>query len=136
VADLPDAVRAYELFENGCRFLRERHPGQAALYLERALVLEPDKTSINEALGRAYFAMGEYDKSAAAFAAVLDLSPTNDYAHFGRGRALLAGNHAREALAAARLAAAMVPENEEYRHAVEDCLRALAVGRDDSSPSR
>jgi len=58
----------FELFERGRRFLDERHPGQAALLLERALRRDPDKNSIREALGRAYFALGSYGSAADAFA--------------------------------------------------------------------
>ena len=120
-----DAASPHELFETGCRFLQERHPGQAALYLERALAFEPDKSSIHEALGQAYYALGEYEKAAAAFTMVVRLYPTNDYAHFARSRALLAIDRSIEALAAARLAAAMVPGNDDYQSAVRDCLGAV-----------
>jgi putative nucleotidyltransferase with HDIG domain len=120
-----DQASPHELFETGCRFLRERHPGQAALYLERARACEPEKSSIHEALGQAYHALGEYEKAVTAFTAVVRLYPTNDYAQFARSRALLAIGRSVEALAAARLAAAMVPDNKDYRRAVRDCLRAV-----------
>jgi lipoprotein NlpI len=123
----------YELFETGCRFLRERHPGQAAMYLERAVALEPDKSSIHEALGQAYYALRQYEKAAGSFDAVVRLYPTNDYAQFGRSRALLAMDRPVEALAAARLAAAMVPDNDDYRCAVTDCLRAVDEARTEGS---
>lgn len=125
MAGSPDEASAHELFETGCRFLRERHPGQAALYLERALVFEPGKSSIHEALGQAYHALGEYDKAVSAFSAVVRLYPTNDYAHFARSRGLLALGRSVEALAAARLALAMVPGNDDYCRAVRDCQRAV-----------
>ena len=120
----------HELFETGCRFLYERHPGPAALYLERALTFEPDKSSIHEALGQAYYALGEYEKAAAAFTVVVRLYPTNDYAHFACSRALLAIGRSIEALAAARLAVAMVPRNDDYHRAVRDCLRAVEEGQE------
>jgi len=133
VVDLGPASNAacpHELFETGCRFLHERHPGQAALYLERALAFEPDKSSIHEALGQAYYALGEYEKAAASFTVVVRLYPANDYAHFARSRALLAMGRSLEALAAARLAVAMVSGNDDYHRAVRDCLRAVEKGQD------
>ena len=43
---------AYELFRRGSKLLAERHPGAAAVVLERASNLEPGKASILEALAR------------------------------------------------------------------------------------
>ena len=45
----------YELFQNGTRLLEEHDFHAAAVPLRRARELEPDKTSIREALGRALF---------------------------------------------------------------------------------
>ena len=59
----------------------------AAVPLERARDLEPDKSSIREALGRAYFRSAQFDKAAEEFAEVVERYPVNDYAHFCLGRA-------------------------------------------------
>ncbi|MGP1674704.1 MAG: hypothetical protein ACTS8Z_05785, partial [Candidatus Limnocylindrales bacterium] len=45
---------AYDLLQRGGALLGRRHHAQAAIVLERADRLEPDKQSILEALGRAY----------------------------------------------------------------------------------
>ena len=60
----------------------------ASIPLERARSLEPDKSSIREALGRAYFRSARFDKAAEEFAAVVERYPVNDYAHFCLGRSL------------------------------------------------
>src|SRR6478736_5404510 len=49
---------AYELYSRGSAMLHDGHPHAAALILGRAKLLEPDKASIREALGRALFMSG------------------------------------------------------------------------------
>ena len=56
----PAADDAYALFQRGVSLLESDHWAQAAVSLEKAKRLEPDKTSIREALGRAYFHSGRY----------------------------------------------------------------------------
>jgi len=77
---------AYALFQRGISLLEESHWAQAAVPLEKAKRLEPDKTSIREALGRAYFRTGRYRRAAHEFSAVVERNPANDYAHFCLGR--------------------------------------------------
>ena len=106
---------AYELFQNGMRLLEERDFHAAAVPLARVRDLEPDKASIREALGRAYFGAQRYSEAAAEFEAVVDRAPVNDYALFCLGRSLqLLGRHheARKPLA---LASCLRPERSDYR---------------------
>ena len=55
--------------------------------LEKAKRREPDKASIREALGIAYFRLGRFAEAEAEFRAVLELCP-DDYAHYALGRCL------------------------------------------------
>ena len=110
---------AYDLFQQGVVALRQRHPGQAALVLARALRLEPGKNSIREALGRAEYALGRYEAAAALFAAVAADVPDNDYARYALGRCLLRLGRREEAQAQLRLARALRPHSELYREAVD-----------------
>jgi Flp pilus assembly protein TadD len=106
---------AYELFRNGMRLLEERDFHAAAVPLARVRALEPDKTSIREALGRALFGCQRYTEAVAEFEAVVERAPTNDYALFCLGRSLqLLGRHteARKPLA---LACCLRPERADYR---------------------
>src|SRR5437660_1508802 len=99
----------YELFCRGSKLLEDGHNHQATIPLSRARDLAPDKTSIREALGRALFHTQRYEQAAQEFQAVIDRSPTNDYALFCLGRCLqLLGRHdeARKPLV---LAACMQP---------------------------
>ena len=82
----PAADDAYALFQRGLSLLDSDHAAQATVSLEKAKKLEPDKSSIREALGRAYFRSGRYRRAAREFTAVLERYPANDYAHFCLGR--------------------------------------------------
>ena len=119
-----DTERAYEYFQIGRRFLAERRPAQAAMYLERALRLVPDKNSVREALGRSYYALGRFEGAAREFDELLRRAPANDYAHFALARCLLKLGDVPAARREARLAVAMSPGNDDYRRALDDCLAA------------
>jgi len=83
---------------------------QAALVLERASLLEPEKTSIREDLARALYE---------EFARVVELDPSNDYAHFGLGLCHAAAGNTKRALGHLKIAVAMRPDSEDYRHALQ-----------------
>jgi tetratricopeptide (TPR) repeat protein len=111
----PAADDAYALFQRGVSLLEESHYAQAAVSLEKAKRLEPDKTSIREALGRAYFRSGRYNRAADEFSAVVERYPANDYAHFCLGRSL---EKLGDRIAARRhlsLAYGMRPDRSDYR---------------------
>ena len=109
------AEGAYELFKKGSELLEAGDFMAASIPLERARSLEPDKSSIREALGRAYFRSRHFPEAAREFEAVLERYPVNDYAHFCLGRALsLCGepDRARRHLA---IASNLRPERRDYR---------------------
>ena len=117
----PDDV--YDLFRRGSSLLESRDFQAATIPLERARALEPDKTSIREALGRAYFHAGRYAAAGEEFAAVVERSPVNDFAHFCLGRSLEKTGRRAEARRHLALAACMRPDRADYR-AYRDRLRA------------
>jgi tetratricopeptide (TPR) repeat protein len=106
---------AYSLFQRGLAFLREKHPAQAAMLLSRALSLEPGKSSIREALGRAEFALGMHQQAAGRFLDIVGDAPDNDYAHYSLGRCLLELGRRDEARTHLRLARALRPGSQLYR---------------------
>ena len=65
------AEGAYELFKKGSELLEAGDFMAASIPLERARSLEPDKSSIREALGRAYFRSSRFEEAAEEFAAVV-----------------------------------------------------------------
>jgi Flp pilus assembly protein TadD len=115
--------RVYRLFRKGTALLEAGDFLAAAVPLERARALEPDKTSIREALGRAYFRSGRFTQAGEEFAAVVERSPVNDFAHFCLGRSLEQTGRRREARRHAALAACMRPDRDDYR-AFRDRLQA------------
>jgi tetratricopeptide (TPR) repeat protein len=119
---------AYELFERGRALLAERHAHQAATVLERAQALVPDRGSVREALGRAYYASGRFDAAREQFARAVELDPANDYGHFGLALCLLRLGERAVALGHLRLAMAMRPGSEAYRRALERAEAAAGRG--------
>ena len=111
----PASDDAYALFLRGVSLLEERHWAQAAVSLEKAKRLEPDKASIREALGRAYFRSGRYRRAASEFSAVVEQSPANDYAHFCLGRSLQKLGDRPAAKRHLSLACGMRPDRSDYR---------------------
>jgi Flp pilus assembly protein TadD len=87
----------------------------AVVPLAKARDLEPDKTSIREALGRAYFRSSSFEQARAEFEAVVERAPTNDYALFCLGRALMMLGRDAEARKPLTLAANMNPKRRDYR---------------------
>jgi tetratricopeptide (TPR) repeat protein len=116
----------YDLFTRGTELLEAGHNYQAVIPLSRARDLDPDKTSIREALGRALFGARNYEQAAVEFEAVIDRAPTNDFALFCLGRSLqMLGRHA-EARKPLALAACMQPERRDYK-VYRDRARARAA---------
>jgi tetratricopeptide (TPR) repeat protein len=113
-----DRESAYELLQRGQALLKQRHFAQAATVLERADREEPDKASILEALGRAYYNSGQHDRSRATFERVLELDPSAHYAHFALGQSLKQLGRRDEARTHLRLAVALSPTSKVYAGAL------------------
>ncbi len=118
----------YDLYQRGCSLLEHGDHQAAIVPLTRARQLEPSKTSIREALGRALFHAQRYERAAAEFEAVAQIAPTNDYALFCWGRAMqLLGRH-REACRPLAVACSLRPDRADYRRYL-DRARRKASGR-------
>ena len=87
---------------------------QATVALEKAKRREPDKASIREALGIAYFRLRRYAEAEAEFRAMLELSPADDYAHYALGRCLEKRGRAAEANGHYKLARSLRPGSKHY----------------------
>jgi Flp pilus assembly protein TadD len=75
----------------------------------------PEKSSVREALGRAYFKNHQFVEAATEFEAVLESHPVDDYAHFCLGRALSLTGQTRRARHHLALASNLRPERRDYR---------------------
>ncbi len=118
---------AYDFFQQGRAHLKDGM-AQATVALEKAKKLEPDKASIREALAIAYFRIQRWREAEAEFRAVLDLSPADDYAHYGLGRALEKQGRDAEANGHYKLASSLAPGSERYAEQIMELDRAPEEG--------
>jgi Flp pilus assembly protein TadD len=110
----------YNLFQQGRAHLKEGRAAQATVPLEKAKRREPDKASIREALGIAYFRIHRWSEAEDEFRAMLELSPADDYAHYALGRCLEKQGRDREANGHYKLARSLRPGSEHYASRVRD----------------
>lgn len=116
----------YELYRSGTALIDAGDHHAAVIPLSRARDLYPEHASVREALGRALFHTRRFGEAAAEFDAVVQRSPTNDFALFCLGRCLqMLGRH-REACRPLALACCMAPRRGDYR-LYRDRARAAAA---------
>jgi Flp pilus assembly protein TadD len=88
------------------------------MLLDEAKLIEPDKGSIREDLGRALYLSGRHSRARLEFAKAVQIEPVNDYAHFGLALSCARTGQRTRAIAHLKLAIAMRPGNEDYRRAL------------------
>jgi len=115
---LDDREGAYELLVRGQALMRDRHFAQAAVVLARAAHAEPDKGSILEALGRAYFNSGQHERSRETFGRLLEVDPSSPYGHFALGQSLKRLGRRAEARTHLKIAVALDPHSPLYQGAL------------------
>jgi Flp pilus assembly protein TadD len=99
----------YDLFQQGRSHLRSGMPAQATVPLEKAKRREPTSRSIREALGIAYFRISRWEEAEAEFRALVELSPSEEFAHYALARALANQGRRKEALPHFKLARSLRP---------------------------
>jgi tetratricopeptide (TPR) repeat protein len=109
-----EAPSAYDLYARGREMLRGGHPHAAAVLLSRAKLLEPEKGSIREALGRALYMAGRTTRARREFAKAVALNPADDYAHFALALACERTGQVQRAIGHAKLANALRPGTDDY----------------------
>ena len=110
----------YSLFQKGRAHLKQGMAAQATVSLEKAKARDPEKASIREALGIAYFRIGRWEEAEAEFRKLLDLSPVDDYAHYALGRCLQKQGKEREANGHYKLANSLRPGEAHYESRIKD----------------
>jgi Flp pilus assembly protein TadD len=110
-----DRDSTFTLYRRGIELLEEEDFEEAAVPLEQAARREPEKSSVREALGRAYFRSGRFAAAAVEFRAVVESHQVNDYAHFCLGRALAKTGETERARHHLALASNLRPERRDYR---------------------
>lgn len=121
------AESAYSLFIRGTELLESGNPAQAAVLLEKAVALEPDKASIRESLGRAYYNYGEYRLAEVHFKEAVNLHPSDDFAHFCLALCYQRAGRIVTALGHIKLALAMSPDSKNYRSLLSRLESRLAL---------
>jgi Flp pilus assembly protein TadD len=115
MASAADRDSTFTLYRRGIELLAEADFEQATRPLELAARRAPEKTSIREALGRAYFRCGRFAAAVREFEAVVDTHQVNDFAHFCLGRALSKTGEKERARHHLALAANLRPDRRDYR---------------------
>jgi Flp pilus assembly protein TadD len=113
----------YTLYRQGVELLEDGSFGEATVRLAEVARRAPEKSSVREALGRAYFRNRQFAEAVAEFEAVVESHPVNDYAHFCLGRALSLTGERERARHHLALASNLRPDRRDYR-IYRDRLRA------------
>ena len=98
----------YDLFQQGRSHMR-RGAAQATVALEKAKRREPSSRSIREALGIAYFRLGRFAEAEAEFRVLVELAPSDEFAHYGLARSLVNQGKQDEAKPHIKLARSLRP---------------------------
>ncbi|HET7807411.1 MAG TPA: tetratricopeptide repeat protein [Gaiellaceae bacterium] len=110
----------FDLFQQGRAHLKGGRAAQATVALEKAKRREPEKASIREALGIAYFRIHRYEEAASEFRKMLELAPVDDYAHYALGRCLEKQGRRAEANGHYKLASSLRPGRPDYESRIQD----------------
>jgi Flp pilus assembly protein TadD len=110
----------FDLFQQGRDHLKRGMAAQATVSLEKAKKREPEKASIREALGIAYFRIHRYAEAESEFRKMLELSPADDYAHYALGRCLEKRGRDKEAQGHYKLASSLRPGSQDYESRIRD----------------
>ena len=105
----------YTLYRRGMQLLEDGSFEAATEPLAEVARRAPEKSSVREALGRAYFRNHQFEEAATEFEAVVETHPVNDYAHFCLGRALSLTGQTERARHHLALASNLRPERRDYR---------------------
>ncbi|MDI2031885.1 tetratricopeptide repeat protein [Saccharopolyspora sp. TS4A08] len=115
-----------EAFRRAEDLLAQRRPLEALKVLEPVVEADPDKPSVQLALGRAYFFSAQLRRAERAFLRVLEFDPSDHYARLVLGRTLQRQGRLTEARAQIRLAATMYPD-PAYQEALGEINAHIAV---------
>jgi len=113
-------TETFDLFQQGREHLAQGRAAQATVPLEKAKAREPEKASIREALGIAYFRIKRYAEAEAEFRKMLELAPVDDYAHYALGRCLEKLGRQAEANGHYKLASSLRPGQATYESRIRD----------------
>jgi tetratricopeptide (TPR) repeat protein len=120
------AEGTFESFRRAETLLAQRRPLEALRELAVVVEAAPDSPSVHLLAGRAYLGSAQLRRAEQAFLRVLELDPSDHYAHFALGRTLQRQGRLAEAKTQLRLASAMNPL-PEYQEALGEVSARIAV---------
>ncbi len=120
------AEGTFESFRRAETLLAQRRPLEALRELAVVVEAAPDSPSVHLLAGRAYLGSAQLNRAEQAFLRVLELDPSDHYAHFALGRTLQRQGRLAEAKTQLRLASAMNPL-PEYQEALGEVSARIAV---------
>lgn len=124
----------YEWFQRAQDLLAAGNSDAAAQLLQYLLAAEPGSRSVLEAYARAVFDARRYDDAVAAFGALLEVAPDDDYAHFGMGMSLWRKQEFVQARDHLSMAFVMRPDRAEYGKALSQVKATLRARVKDQLP--
>jgi tetratricopeptide (TPR) repeat protein len=135
---LPDGGRlvespaggVYDWLQRGMALLARGDAAAAATLLERVHAEDPTSASVLEALARSRYDAGQYEAARSGFAALVELSPDSDYAHFGLGLSLFRLGRPDAAEPHLALASVMRPGRSEYEQRLREVRATRAARRE------
>src|SRR5215218_5258190 len=128
MASIDERESTFSLYRRGIELLADEDFEQATVQLEEAARQAPEKSSVREALGRAYFRLGRFGAAAVEFNAVVESHQVNDFAHFCLGRALSKTGETARARHHLALASNLRPERGDYRFYRDQLIAQDAAG--------
>lgn len=126
-----DDSEVYGLYRRGTALLEEGDPRGAIAALEEAVAAEPGRASLWEPLGRALFATAQLARARSAFERLLEIDPSDHFAHFGVGRCWERQGDVRRAATHYRIATALSPRAD-----YADALRRVQLRLAASDPAQ
>lgn len=116
----------YDWYQRGKDLLERGDAAASVLLLERAHAAEPNADHLREALARALFDAGHYQRASLHFRHLATVDPVDHYAHYGLGLALWRLGEMERARESLTVAAALA-NREEYHAALRQVRATLSA---------
>ena len=125
---------AYEWYRRAIDLLERGDASASLVLLDRVLTEDPDSVSAREARARALFDARRFDEAADAFDSLVQVNPSDDFAHYGLGMALWRLQRFRHAEDHLAMASVMRPDRDDYRTALDQVRATLRARRQAGLP--
>ncbi|MDN5917015.1 MAG: tetratricopeptide repeat protein [Pseudonocardia sp.] len=122
----PAADELVASFRRAEMLLADRRPLDALDALRAVVANQPNDASVQLLAGRAHFDSAQLRRAEAAFEKVLELDPSDHYAHFALGKTLQRQGRLSAAVTQLKMASAMDPR-PEYQEALGEVRARIAL---------